>query len=544
MRRHLVGRVFTLIPRLARTPVLRLAPASSAALLSLLIAVAVHAGPAWGKPWTLVGPWYGPVNAVSFGDPGIFAGTDAAVFQSENLGATWQFRTSGLPAKRVSALIVSPTMVGHVLAGLEGVGVYMTVNGGISWALVLGATAQDFTFSPAEGPFGAYYAATPSGVFRSTSNGTTWQSAGLSGLDVRAIEHHPVSNALLAAMPSGDVRRSTDSGVTWVSANSGLGSANIYSIAADPSTAGVVYACGLGFFPDKDVFKTTNMGVSWTPIESPAFPSFITPLAIVVDPTTPSRVFFASLGYGVFRSTDGGATWDSASVGIGDREVLSLAAHPTQPGTLVCGTQRRAVYVTTNAGASWVERSRGLSGNKIIAIAADPASHRLWVGDRTGIILSTNDGANWVYSDFEGDIGAQANALALDSGEPDCLFAGTSNAFFKGDVLRSTNGGATWSIAYSPTAGPVYDVVVDPSDNRFVYAAFSWDVIPGGVARSTDSGVTWTEVSFGNAGGTSLAIDPSDPTRILAGTDNSLQESTDRGVSFHAIALVGRNVQD
>jgi photosystem II stability/assembly factor-like uncharacterized protein len=444
----------------------------------------------------------------------------------------------------VTALIVSPTTAGHVLAGLEGAGVYKTVNGGFSWGLVLGATGQDFTFAPAEGPFGAYYAATPSGVFRSSSNGMTWLPAGLGGLDVRAIEHHPASSALLAALPSGDVRRSTDSGANWVPADSGLGSANIYSLAADPSAAGVAYACGLGFFPDKDLFKTTNMGVSWTPIESPAFPPFITPLVIVVDPTLPSRVFFASLGYGVFRSTDGGATWDSASVGIGDREVVSLAPHPTQPGTLVCGTQRRAVYLTTNAGASWVERSRGLSGNKTLAIVADPPSHRLWVGDRTGIILSTNDGAGWFYSDFEADIGAQANALALDPHNPNRLYAGTSNAFFKGDVLLSTDGGAAWSIAYSPTAGPVFDVVVDPGDSRFVYAAFSWDLIPGGVARSTDSGVGWTEVSLGNVGVICLAIDPSDPTRILAGTDNGLQESTDRGASFHVIGLLGRFIQD
>jgi hypothetical protein len=496
-----------------------------------------------GTDWTPFGPWYGQVNALAVGagvpnrgDGGIvmsYAGTEGGVFGAEDSGS-WELRSSGLPAGRVVCLLASVDVPGLVLAGTDGPGLFHSTNSGLGWSAGSGisGTITDLTANAT----GGYFAATPSGVFHSTDGGASWSPAGLGGFDIRALTCQTQNGWLFAAVAGMGMQRSTDDGASWTPATNGLGNTGIYTVIAHPDSADVLYTGGLGFGSDRDLYKTTNSGATWNPILSPAFPPFMFVTDLAFDAVDPTQVYTALYGDGVFKTTDAGGSWQPATSGIGDPEVLALAATPGQPGDILCATQRRAVYRSTNGGANWSERSIGISGLATLAIATDPSGSRIWTGNRTGIILSSNAGASWIYSDFEGDIGAQVNALALDLQAQNQLWAGTSNAFFKGDVLHSTTSGLEWSIAYSPTGGPVLDVVVDSNEPQFIHAAFARDIIPGGVARTTNRGLTWSEVSLGDVAVQCLAHDPDTPLRLLAGTDLGLQESLDHGQSFHAIA--------
>jgi photosystem II stability/assembly factor-like uncharacterized protein len=506
----------------------------------LFVAMAPNAARA---DWTPAGPWYGQVNVLATSPAAVYAGTEAAVWKTENQGATWEPKSAGLPLARVTALIVSPFDSALLLAGTGGAGIHRSTDGGESWLLASGAAGAvaDFAVTAA----GIFYAATGAGTLRSTDAGATWNAAGLDGLEVRALVCQRLDGFLFAVLGAGDVRRSTDDGESWVPAAAGLGGTNVYTLAAHPDSAATLYAGGLGFGADGDLYKTTNSGVSWQRITSPVFPSFLIVNDLAFDAAGGSVVYVAAYGDGVLKTTNGGATWMHASAGLGDLETLALAAAPA-PGAVFAATQRRSVFSTVNGGGSWEEAGTGISGMQTLAIETDLAGDRIWTGNRTGIVLSADGGATWIFSDFEGDIGAQANAIARDPQVAGRLWAGTSNAFFKGDVLRSTNGGLSWTIAYSPSGGPVLDVVVDPEAPQFIHAAFTRDVIPGGVARSTNGGLTWTEVAMGDVGVQCLAHDPGAPLRLLAGTDLGLEESLDHGASFHAFApdLAGVSIRD
>jgi len=507
-------------------------------LAAALIAVQLLAAAAAASTWSPYGPWYGQVNALATGATpaagaiSSYAGTEVGVFASHDQ-ATWLPQSNGLPSGRILSLYASMTVPGLVLAGTDGAGVFRSTDAGASWTPGTGVAGaiSDLTANAS----GGLFAATASGVFRSTDGGATWTPAGLGGADVRAITCQLLNGWLFAAVSGGGMQRSTDDGVVWSPATSGLGNTGIYTVIAHPDSADVLYTGGLGFGNDKDLYKTTNSGTSWQPLASPNFPTFMFVTDLAFDAGDPTQVYAALYGDGVFKTTNAGGTWQAATSGIGDTEVLALAPDPGATGNVLCATQRRAIYRTTNGGSAWTESSSGISGLATLAIETDPSGQRVWTGNRTGIILSSNAGTSWIYSDFEGDIGAQVNALALEQ-QSNRVWAATSNAFFKGDVLRSTDGGLQWTISYSPSGGPVLDVVVDPNNPQFVHAAFARDIIPGGVARTTNRGQTWSEVSLGDVAVQCLAHDPGVTTRLLAGTDLGMQESTDHGQSFHPIA--------
>ncbi len=510
------------------------------AVASFLV-VAPHAARA---AWTPAGPWYGQVNVLATSPTAAYAGTETGVFRTENQGATWEPKSAGLPLARVTALIVSPNDPELVLAGTGGAGIYRSTDAGESWLAATGGPGAIADFMVTD--TGVFYAATNGGLLRSTNGGDTWSPAGFDGLDVHSIACQRLNGFLFAVLGAGDMRRSIDDGQTWHPAATGLGGTNLYALAAHPDSATILYTGGLGFGSDGDLYKTTNFGANWQKITSPAFPPFLIVNDLAFDAAGGAVVYVAAYGDGVLRTTNGGASWEHASVGLGDPETLALSTAPSTPGAVLAGVQRRGVFSTADGGISWEEAATGISGMQTLAIETDFTGERIWTGNRTGIVLSADGGATWIFSDFEGDIGAQANAIARDPQIAGRLWAGTSNAFFKGDVLRSTNGGLNWTIAYSPSGGPVLDVIVDPEAPQFIHGAFSHDVIPGGIARSTNGGLTWTEVSLGDVAVQCLAHDPGAHERLLAGTDLGLEESLDHGVSFHGIApeLAGVSIRD
>ncbi len=74
--------------------------------------------------------------------------------------------------------------------------------------------------------------------------------------------------------------------------------------------------------------------------------------AIVIDPQQPKRVYAASQS-GMFRSDDGGATWSTASQGLGETGLVSLAIDPWQPSRLFSLARSGAVYLSEDGADSW-----------------------------------------------------------------------------------------------------------------------------------------------------------------------------------------------
>jgi photosystem II stability/assembly factor-like uncharacterized protein len=329
--------------------------------------------------------------------------------------------------------------------------------------------------------------------------------------------------------------RSTNNGTSWSLSNSGLTNSQVTAFAINPTTPTTMYAGTIG-----GVSKSTNGGAAWTDTA----PTTRAVRAIVIDPTNPNIVY-AGTGNGVFKTTNGGTSWTLINNGFATGNTISsiavrtLAIDPSNPATIFAGSSL-GLYKTTNAGANWtrIGTATGLTSESFWAIVYDPATPTtMYAGtNSSGVFKSTNSGANWTVMNtgLTNSSRRSIRSLAIVPNAPATLYVGTLDGIFK-----TTNGGTSWtsfsnglvvpftdSISRAP--GSVNAIVIDPVTPSTLYAGSSSNSFSNGIlplmslSKSTDSGANWTTVTNGfgslNNGTLALAISPSDPSMLYAGT--------------------------
>ena len=274
--------------------------------------------------------------------------------------------------------------------------------------------------------------------------------------------------------------------------------------------------------------------------------------SLAIDPSTPTTLY-AGTGVGVFKSTDGGATWFQVNTGLstsseGGLDVTALVVNPSTPSTLYAGIFGGGVFKSTDGGANWFESNTGL-GTWVTALAIDPSTPTtLYHGGPYGLSKSTDEGANWSSASNGlipyGDLPwTWITTITIDPSTPTTLYAGTrdtrESGGAAGSVFKSTDGAATWSEvntgfpAYAPVGPGVTTITIDPSTPTTLYAGIYF----AGVFMSTNGGANWSESNTGlnNLAVTEVAIDPSTPTTMYARTDIGLSKTTDGGASWSQV---------
>jgi len=284
----------------------------------------------------------------------------------------------------------------------------------------------------------------------------------------------------------------------------------IYALAIDPATPTTLYAGTDGY----GVFKSTNGGAQWSAANTGLTATDVTALAI--DPVTPATLYAVTYGGGVFKSTNGGGNWSAVNIGLTATDVTALAIDSTTPTTLYAGTGNYGVFKSTNGGGDW--SATGLTNTGVSALVIDLATPTtLYAGGYGGMFKSTNGGAQWSPT---GLTNCHIDALAIDPVTPTTLYAGISTVvpiFDNGYVFKSTNGGAQWS----PTGLTNFYVdalAIDPATPTTLYAGSS--LYGDGVFKSTNGGAQWSAINTGLTSTriNALAIDPAKPTTLYAGT--------------------------
>ena len=314
------------------------------------------------------------------------------------------------------------------------------------------------------------------------------------------------------------------------------------------------------------VWKTTNAGRTWLPIfDSQPIASIG---AIAVAASNPDIVYVGSgeadmrsqisYGNGMYKSTDAGKTW--RHLGLDDtRQIGKVAVDPRNPdvvlvaalGHVYGANPDRGVYRTRDGGATWQKVL--FKGNDVGAIdlAIDPADSQiiyasLWntrrppwsiyppsYGPGSGVYKSTDGGSNWqqltrgLPSDAVGRIG-----LAIAPANRARIYAIVDAK--EGGLFRSDDSGATWSKTSSDSRiwgrGWYFGkVVVDPNNADLLYISNT------GVYRSRDGGRTFGEPFKGSPGGDDyhqLWIYPDDGNRMILGGDQGAVISVD-GLADH-----------
>ncbi len=327
-------------------------------------------------------------------------------------------------------------------------------------------------------------------VTTSSASAAPWVSTGPYGGTARAFAVDPTNAAIVYAgtADSGGVYKTIDGGATWDAVNTGLPTdvsgmpgPDFTAIAVDPLTPTTVYVGRSQGFP-AGLYKSTNGGATWAAAVTGIAGQAV--FAIAIDPTTPSTLY-AGTAQSVYKSVDGAGTWNPVSTGLpAFTAVGALAIDPTAPATLYAGPTSNPVYKTTTGGTSWAATGAGpVSASSIVIDTATPAVYA--VGG--SVYQSTTGGTSWVLAAT--GLTGTPNVLVIDPSTPATLYAGTSTG-----VHQTTTGGASWaSVSTGLAAGNVRALAIDPLAVATLFASPS----PMGVYKTTTSGAAWSAANVG-----------------------------------------------
>ena len=205
----------------------------------------------------------------------IFIATTMGIFETKNGGENWTKKMEGMKeVLMVVTLGMDPTRPAILYAGTSG-GVYKTVNEGAHWEkvnnglvppeMIKSSRALNVTSIHVD-PFepDTVYAATLSGLFKTTDGGSLWVKIGesLSDQMIMAMIVDRSRKGVIYLTGRDGVHRSADGGVTWQTLNQGFASTNIRSIAQSPTDPDVFYAGTNG----SGLYRSRNRGESWEPM--------------------------------------------------------------------------------------------------------------------------------------------------------------------------------------------------------------------------------------------------------------------------------------
>jgi len=316
----------------------------------------------------------------------------------------------------------------------------------------------------------------------------------------------------------GGVWKTTNAGASWGNISDDFfGTGSVGAIAVAQTDPNVIYvgmgeACVRGNFSHGDVvYKSTDAGKTWTRVgltDSRQIGD------IQIHPADPDTVFVAALGHvfgsnaerGVFKSTDGGATWRNVLFVDDKTGAVDLAIDPHNPRVVFAGMWQvkrspwsldsggpgSGLYRSQDGGETWTELTAGLpSGVKgKIGVAVSPAQRDL------------------VYANIEAD---------------------------DGGVFRSDDGGDTWrrvsgDRSLRQRAWYYTHIEADPEDAETVY------VLNVRFKKSIDGGKTWSSIRVPHGDNHDLWIDPLDQNRMIESNDGGANVSSDGGATWSAQA--------
>ncbi|HJQ26951.1 MAG TPA: YCF48-related protein [Blastocatellia bacterium] len=396
-----------------------------------------------------------------------------------------------------------------------------------------------------------YFGSVGGGVWKTTNSGRTWKPVFDSQpiASIGAIGVAPSSpNTVYVGTGEADMRsqisygngvyKSTDGGQTW--RHLGLdGTRQIGRVMVDPKNANVVFVAALGHAyganAERGVYRTRDGGATW---EKVLFKNDnVGAIDIAFDPQD-SRVVYATLwntrrppwsiyppsygpGGGVFKSTDGGTTWQQLTSGLPTEGLgrIGLAATPTNRNRIYAIVDAKAggLYRSDDGGATWSL----ISGDKRIygrgwyfcKVVADPKNADIVYVSNTSVYRSTDAGKTWTA--IKGAPGGDDyHQLWIYPDDPNRMILASDQG-----AVVSEDGAATWSSWYNQPTAQLYHVA---ADNRFPYWVTGAQQDSGSVGvptRTTHAEISmhdWTPVC---AGGESdyTAPDPLHPEILFGG---------------------------
>jgi hypothetical protein len=286
----------------------------------------------------------------------IYALSNTHILRSMDAGATWSVvDTHGFG--HFSPVAVDPLDDYYVYAGNTMGGFYSTNSGGsfmpLPGATYTGGWILALAIDPNTTPSTVYAGTNTNGVWKSTTNGASWSqvttmglaagAASAQSLGVDASVNPSIVYANINTSSASGFYKITNAAASWTMLSQ-PGSI-LRTFAIDPKTPSIIY----GGYDQGNVYKSTNSGTSFVLANTGLMTA--NAQVLVVDPVTDSNVYLAStsFGSGLYKSTNAAGTWAAANKGLKDNSVYGLAIDPITPTTLYAGTPHGVFKTTTGA---------------------------------------------------------------------------------------------------------------------------------------------------------------------------------------------------
>jgi photosystem II stability/assembly factor-like uncharacterized protein len=334
--------------------------------------------------------------------------------------------------------------------------------------------------------------------------------------DIAVVESNP--STYYVGTATGGVWKTVNNGTTFDPIFDEQGSTSIGDIAIAPSDPSIIWvgtgepnnrqssSWGDGIYRSLDAGKTwTNMGLRDSKHIG----------RVVIDSRNPNIVYAAVLGHlwgpnkerGVFKTNDGGKTWNNVLFINEDTGVIDLAMDPASPMILYAAAYQRrrtpwgfngggpgsAIYKTVDGGATWNKLTKGLPEG---------------ITGRIGLDIYLRD--------------------------PNIIYALVENA--KGGAFRSDDRGETWRKVSDVNSRPMYysQIRIDPNNDQRIWQ------LAANMFNSDDGGKTWVQNLVQRIHGDfhALWIDPANSNHVLAGSDGGMHASYDRGRTWDFINTI------
>ena len=357
-----------------------------------------------------------------------------------------------------------------------------------------------------------------------------WEFAGPVNLGGRisAVAMHPSDmSTIYIGAASGGIFKSEDAGLSWDPVFDDAMSLSIGDVEIAPSDPDILYV-GTGesnagggslAYDGFGIYRSDDAGNTWDYIGLEESGSIG---RVVVHPTDPDIVYVAAMGRlfsnnperGVFKSNDGGQTWEKILFQNDSTGAIDLVMHPQDPDVLYAALWERVrrpdrrnyggpscgVFKTTDGGETWTELSNGLPSpssnvgrigidisqsdpNILYAIYADNIGYFL------GLYKTTNGGDSWIQTndaalaDMYASYGWWFGRIHIDPTDPDIAYP------IGFDLYKTSNGGNSYTFISDAVHVDQHDLVSHPMDNEFLVLGND-----GGIYLSNNGGNSWTHL--------------------------------------------------
>jgi photosystem II stability/assembly factor-like uncharacterized protein len=429
----------------------------------------------------------------------LYAGTwGSGLFRSDDGGETWYEKNAGLELPYIYGIEAvidgsSPSGVTlYVATFYSGSGIFTSGDRGETWTDPWGGSFPSmFDITTTSSPLNLA-AATAYGVFYSYDGGVNWYiSPDLTnfrnGIVLELARDPSNSSKLLAATYGGGIWTSTSAGRYWTETSTGIGGgAYVYDVGFSGTAANTAYAGSYG------VYRSTDGGATWAPFGS--LPHYVRDVD-GHDGTT-ANLYAGTHDAGVFTSPSSSASWTAINTGLGDLRIRSVKA--VGASQVFAGTNGRSAWKYTG---SWAQKGPFIRAPGVMSLAIHPNNDLvIFAGTDQGVYKSSNGGDTWEPKNQGlggyGDL--VISGISIDPSSPNTIYLATWGY----GIFQSTNGGDTWTRFGDPLKSSkiylplVHKNYVPPYEATILYEGFegsfpgAWSI---GDANSSDGLYYWAK---------------------------------------------------